>query len=237
MLPLFKKDDPEDPINYRPISLAGALAKVKFLHQNCQSVLGQRLLLKNFLSDLGDNCISVFSETWLKSVNDITFWSLYSKYLMSFRCDRRTDLREKNKGGGILLFVPKKFHPNARIDLETLSKDHFEIVWVDCKINKKPALINLAYCPKKQLIIFLEELALVLDRAATESNFFLLGDYNLNYFYCNERYLLKTDLAVRFNEFKYNFYNNRNVKDEVANRLCYMRKFFKCPDTRLRSQK
>ena len=27
MLPLFKKDDPEDPINYRPILLTGALAK------------------------------------------------------------------------------------------------------------------------------------------------------------------------------------------------------------------
>ena len=25
---LFKKDDPEDPINYRPISLTGALAKI-----------------------------------------------------------------------------------------------------------------------------------------------------------------------------------------------------------------
>ena len=83
--------------------------QVKFLHQNCQSVLGQRLLLKNFLSDLGDNCISGFSETWLKSVNDIPFWSIHSEYLVSFRCDRGTDLQEKNKGGGIFLFVPKNF--------------------------------------------------------------------------------------------------------------------------------
>ena len=28
VLPLFKKEDPEDPINYRPISLTGALAKI-----------------------------------------------------------------------------------------------------------------------------------------------------------------------------------------------------------------
>ena len=28
VLPLFKKDYPEDPINYRPISLTGALAKI-----------------------------------------------------------------------------------------------------------------------------------------------------------------------------------------------------------------
>ena len=69
--------------------------QVKFLHQNCQSVLGQRLLLKNFLSDLSDSCISGFSETWLKSVNVIPFWSIHSEYLMSFRCDRRTDLQER----------------------------------------------------------------------------------------------------------------------------------------------
>ena len=28
VLPLFKKDDPEDPLNYRPISLTGAFAKI-----------------------------------------------------------------------------------------------------------------------------------------------------------------------------------------------------------------
>ena len=67
---------------------------------------------------------------------------------MSYRCDRRADLQEKNKGAGILLFVPKKGHPKARNDLETMSKDYFENVWVECKLNKKPALINLAYCPK-----------------------------------------------------------------------------------------
>ena len=167
--------------------------QVKFLHQNCQSVLGKRLLLKNFLSDLGDNCISGFSETWLKSVNDISFWSIHSEYLVSFRCDRRTDLQEKNKGSGILLFVPKKFHPKARNDLETMSKNHFESVWVECKINKKPALINLAYRPQKSLInLFLEQLALGLDRAATEKTIFLLGDYKLNYFNCNDRNLLET---------------------------------------------
>ena len=41
--------------------------------------------------------------------------------------------------------------------------------------------------------MFLEELALGLDRAATENKkIFLLGVYNLNYFNCNERNLLET---------------------------------------------
>ena len=43
--------------------------------------------------------------------------------------------------------------------------------------------------------MFLEELALGLDRAATEDKkFFLLSDYNLNYFNCNERNLLETPI-------------------------------------------
>ena len=163
--------NPGPPLNYTQFTtlMKKYNDQVKFPHQNCQSLLGQMLLLKKFLSDLGDNCISSFSETWLKSVNDIPLCSIYSKYLVSFRCDRRTD-KEKNKGGGILLFVPKKIYPKAQNDLETMSKDYFESVWVECKINKKPALINLAYCSKKQLIsLFLVELALGLDRAATEN--------------------------------------------------------------------
>ena len=142
---------PGPPLNYTQFTslMKKYNDQVLFLHQNCQSVLGQRLLLKNFLSDLGDNYISGFSETWLKSVNDFPFWSsIHSEYLMSSRCDRRTDLQEKNEGGGILLFVPKKGHPKARNDLETMSKDYFKSVWVECKMNKKPALMNLAYCPK-----------------------------------------------------------------------------------------
>ena len=68
--------------------------QISFLHPNCQSMLGQRLLLENFQSDLGDICILGISETWLKSVNNIPFWSIHTDYLMSFRCDRGTDLVE-----------------------------------------------------------------------------------------------------------------------------------------------
>ena len=103
------------PVNYTKLTtlMKKYNDQVFFLHENCQSVLEQRLLLKNFLSDLGDICISGFSETWLNSVNGISFWSIHSEYLNSFRCHRRTDLQEKNKGGGVLLFVPKKFHPKS----------------------------------------------------------------------------------------------------------------------------
>ena len=34
---------------------------------------------------------------------------MHLKDLMSFRCDRRTDLQDKNKSGGILFMVPKNF--------------------------------------------------------------------------------------------------------------------------------
>ena len=89
---LFLSNDvelnPGPPLNYTQFTtlMKKYNDQVKFLHQNCQSVLGQRLLIKKFLSALGDNSITGFSETWLKSVNAIPFWSIHSEYLVSFRC-------------------------------------------------------------------------------------------------------------------------------------------------------
>ena len=85
--------NPGPPLNYTQFTtlMKKYNDQVKSPHQSCQSVLGQRLLLKNFLSDLVDNCVSGFSETWLKSVNDIPFWLIQSEYLVSLRCDRRRE--------------------------------------------------------------------------------------------------------------------------------------------------
>ena len=80
---------------------------LKFFHQNCQSIIGQRLLLKNLLSDLGENCISGFSESWLKSDNDGLFWSLHKDWLTVFRSDRQTNMQTNNKGAeSYFLFLP-----------------------------------------------------------------------------------------------------------------------------------
>ena len=56
--------NPGPPLNYTQFStlMKTNNDQVKFQHRNCQSVLGQSLLLKNFLSDLGDNGISSFSN-------------------------------------------------------------------------------------------------------------------------------------------------------------------------------
>ena len=58
------KLNPGPPLNYTQFTnlMKTNNNQVKFQHQSCQSVLGQRLLLKNFLSDLGDNGISGFSN-------------------------------------------------------------------------------------------------------------------------------------------------------------------------------
>ena len=121
--------------------------QVKFLHQNCQSVLGQRLLLKHFLSDLGDNCISGFSETWLKSVNDIPFWSIHSEYLVSFRCDQRTDLQEKKRRWYSFVRSEKISSKRWKWSRDNVKRPFWKCLSGVYK-NKKPALINLAYCPK-----------------------------------------------------------------------------------------
>ena len=90
-LPLFLSGDvelnPGPPLNNTKFTtlMKKYNDQVNFLHQNRQSVLGQRRLLKNFPSDLGDNCNSGFSETWLKSLIEIPYWLLHSEHLMSFR--------------------------------------------------------------------------------------------------------------------------------------------------------
>ena len=102
--------NPGPPLNYTQFTtlMKKYNDQVKFQYQNCQSVLGQRLILKNFLSDLGDNCISGFSETLLKSVNDTPFWLIHRENLVSFRCNRRTDLQEKNKDADIFFVRSEK---------------------------------------------------------------------------------------------------------------------------------
>ena len=54
--------NPRPPLNYAQLTtlMKKYNNQVKFLHQNCLSLLGQRLLLKNFQSDLGNNCVLGF---------------------------------------------------------------------------------------------------------------------------------------------------------------------------------
>ena len=61
----------------------------------------------------------------------------------------------EKKGGGVMLFVPLKFAPMERKDLNFSDKIKFDSIWVECRNDfskncKKTMLNNVTYYPMKQ---------------------------------------------------------------------------------------
>ena len=135
--------------------------QLKFFHVNCQSMLHKKTQVESIISDLGENCIYGFTETWLKKCDDETFWQLKKNHFKTFRADRK--LTKKTRGGGSMIIVPKNLNPKLRRDLVHTNELDFESVWIECNINKnasnkKKQLINVSYNPNKALLnTFLEE--------------------------------------------------------------------------------
>ena len=63
------------------------------------------------------------SETWLKAEDSKSFWELEKGLFKTFRSDRETML--KDRGGGVMLIVPKSTNPKLRKDLIRLNKNSF----------------------------------------------------------------------------------------------------------------
>ena len=101
VLPLFKKDDPEDPINYRPISLTGALAKIFEI-----------LLRDEIFAYLEKNKLLATTQFGYKKKVSTTDALLYCAE--KIRCD----LNKKNIVTGAFLDLSKAFdsisHPTLR---------------------------------------------------------------------------------------------------------------------------
>ena len=159
---------------------------------NCQSLIKKKTTVHELLNDLGTNTIYGLSETWLKADDDETFWNLNSDYFKSYRCDRY--LSQKDRGGGVMLFVPKSPNPKSRKDLNCMDACKFERLWIECNLTndtkkKQKQLINISYNPNKNLTAcFLEELSTSIDHAITKDKpITLLGDYNIDYLNDNER--------------------------------------------------
>ena len=124
-------------------------SRIKILHQNARSLAGQHLLLKELIQDIGYNCIYAFSETWL-SQNHPEFWHVDKQ---NFDCFRKHRIQTtKTKGGGIIMYIPKSLKPRLRDDLNCFPDQNFESLWVELCIQKKKCVLNLSYCPEKNLL-------------------------------------------------------------------------------------
>ena len=136
---------------------------LKLFHMNCQSLLKKKHVLQHMMSDLGDNTIFAFSETWLNEIDDEKAWQLNENLFKTFRCDRKSN--ETQQGGGVMSIAPKDLNPKLRQDLNKLNPNHFESLWIECNLNtdlsnKRKPSINISSNPhKSRFIDFLEELS------------------------------------------------------------------------------
>ena len=123
---------------------------------NGQSLLKKKHVLQHMMSDLGDNTIFAFSETWLKQNDDEKAWQLNENLFKTFRCGRKSN--EKQQGGGVMIIAPKHLNPKLRQDLNKLNPNHFESLWIECNLNtdlsnKEKHLINVSCNQPSQISI------------------------------------------------------------------------------------
>ena len=75
----------------------------------------------------------VFSETLLKKHDSEESWQLSKEFFKTIQSNRKTLL--KDKGGGVMLVVPKSLNPKLRKDLNHLIKESFESLCVECNLT------------------------------------------------------------------------------------------------------
>ena len=145
---------------------------------------------------MGENTIYGIKEAWLTENDDQKQWEIHPNSFKTFRMDGETP--NKNRGGGVMLIIPKYPKTKVRKDLDRMNKNYFESLWVECNINcqnsrRQRHLTKICFNPNKNLSKhFLENRSSSIDRAVTENKpIALIGDYNIDYLIEKERqYLL-----------------------------------------------
>ena len=94
---------------------------------------------------MGNTTILGITETWLTSENDAKVWTL-NRDFDCFRQDRSSKY-SKQRGGGIIAFIPKILKGKRRDDLNKLRSSSFEEVWVEFTFNRRQNLLCIVYNP------------------------------------------------------------------------------------------
>ena len=98
------------------------------------------------------------TETCIKENNTIPDSFLSSSH--QFVHQPRSSSTELERGGGVGIWIPKKFSIKKRNDLNTINRSFFESLWIEVTepLNEK-LLINVAYCSNANLSkFFLDEM-------------------------------------------------------------------------------
>ena len=81
---------------------------------NVQSIQNIHDDITNFVHSFDTNTIFGFTETWLHEEHDVNLWAIDNRF-KCFRQDRKT------RGGGIMMLVPKQFHPGDELTSKNLT--------------------------------------------------------------------------------------------------------------------
>ena len=153
-----------------------------FLLIYCQSLKNKFEEFANFSQTAPINTFVAVTETWLDTYGNIENNFLTATHTFFGKC--RAEETGDSKGGGLGIFVPKKFTADIKPSRETVDESFFESIWVEIidHLTEK-LLVKVSYCPNKHLgEYFLVQLSTEISGAySVTDNFILLGDYNLNY--------------------------------------------------------
>ena len=149
---------------------------------NFQSLKNKFEEFSNFLQTAPINTFVAVTETWLDTDCNIKNNFLTASHTFFGKC--RSDKTGASKGGGVGIFVPKKYTADIKLSIEIVDESFFESICVEITdpLTEK-LLVNFSYCPNKRLgEYFLDQLSTNLSGAySVTDNVILLGDYNLNY--------------------------------------------------------
>ncbi|MCG8046285.1 MAG: reverse transcriptase family protein [Candidatus Thiodiazotropha endolucinida] len=143
---------------------------LSFIHYNVQSIANKIDILSAELTDFD---ILAFSETWLHPdihTNDIL--------IPEFKPPERKD-RQRDRHGGVMLYVKDTLFYKRRQDLEPLNT---ECIWIEIHLNQNRILFGLFYRPPNSDAAYLsrieDSISIALDTQIR--NVIVTGDFNLN---------------------------------------------------------
>ena len=102
---------------------------LRFWYMNCRSLNNKYEKLSNFLTTLDQLSFLAVTETWIKENNTIPCSFLSNCH--QFIHQPRSSSTELERGGGVDIWMPKKFSIKIRNDLNTINQSFFESLCIE----------------------------------------------------------------------------------------------------------
>ena len=96
---------------------------------NCQSLKNKIDEFSNFLQTAPINTFVAVTESWLDIDCNIEDKFLTASHTFFGKC--RSEKTGASKGGGVGIFVPKKFTASIKSSIKTVDKSFFDTIWVE----------------------------------------------------------------------------------------------------------